>query len=68
MNRPERAAQSDSSPSKLLGLAAWVYFETAGGILQENAMQRTEMGRTVLRVAAVALAMLMVPLVASRVV
>ncbi len=52
----------------LAGLAAWVFFETAGAILRENAIHMTPMTRTTLRVAAGALAMLMVPLVASRVV
>jgi hypothetical protein len=49
----------------LLGLAVWVYFETLAGIVRENSNHMTQLTRTVLRVALGALAMLMVPLVAS---
>jgi hypothetical protein len=53
---------------RLLALTLWVFFETSGGIIMENATHMTQMSRTVLRVALGALALLMVPLVASRVV
>lgn len=53
---------------RLFGLAAWVFCETLAGIVKERAMQLSQMGKTVLRVALGALAALMVPLVASRVV
>lgn len=53
---------------RLFGLTAWVFCETLAGIVKERAMQLSQMGRTALRVALGALAVLMVPLVASRVV
>ena len=49
-------------------LALWVFLETSAGIVKENITHMPEMGKTVLRVAGGALAALMVPLVASRVV
>jgi hypothetical protein len=49
----------------LLGLAVWVYFETLAGIVRENTTHMSQMGKTVLRVALVALGLLMAPLVAS---
>jgi hypothetical protein len=52
----------------LNSLALRVFTETMGGIVMENIMRTNQMGKTVLRVALVALALLMVPLVASRVV
>lgn len=52
----------------LFGLALWVTFETLAGIIRESMTRMTEMNRTVLRVALVALGLLMVPLVASRLV
>jgi hypothetical protein len=52
----------------VFGLALWMYFETFVGIVRENTTQMPEMGKTMLRVALVALGLLMVPLVASRVV
>lgn len=52
----------------LLGLALWVFFETLVEIVRENTTHMSQMGKTLLRVALGALAMLMVPLVASRVV
>ncbi len=52
----------------LFGLALWIYFETLVGIVRENITRMTQMGKTILRVALGALAALMVPLVASRLV
>jgi hypothetical protein len=52
----------------LFGLALWIFFETSLGIVRENTTHMTHMQKTVLRVALVALGLLMVPLVASRVV
>jgi hypothetical protein len=52
----------------LFWLALWIYFETLVGIVRENITRMTQMGKTVLRVALWALAALMVPLVASRLV
>jgi len=51
----------------LFGFALWVFFETSGGIIMENTAHMAQMSKTVLRVALVALGLLMVPLVASRV-
>ena len=50
------------------GLAAWVYFETAAGIVKENGAYMTEMQKTVVRAAVVALVLLMAPVVGSQVV
>ena len=50
----------------LFGLALWIFFETSVGIVRENTM--SQLGKMMLRVALGALALLMVPLVASRVV
>jgi len=52
----------------LLGLALWIFFETLAGIARENITRMNQLGRTMLRVALVALCLLMVPLVASRLV
>ncbi|HTH46685.1 MAG TPA: hypothetical protein VMB21_04175 [Candidatus Limnocylindria bacterium] len=52
----------------LFGLALWIFSETLVGIVRENIMRMNQMGKTMLRVALGALAALMVPLVASRVV
>jgi hypothetical protein len=53
---------------RLFGLALWIFFETSVEIVRENTMHMSQMGKTVLRVAFGALALLMVPLVASQVV
>jgi len=50
------------------GFAVWVFCETLAGIVRENTTHMTELSKTMLRVALGALALLMVPLVASRVV
>jgi hypothetical protein len=50
----------------LFGLALWIFFETSVEIVRENTM--SQLGKTMLRVALGALAVLMVPLVASRLV
>ena len=50
----------------LFGLALWIYFETLVGIFRENINHMSQMGKTMLRVALGALALLMVPLVASQ--
>jgi hypothetical protein len=52
----------------LFGLALWIFFETSVGIVRENTTHMPEMLKTMLRVALGALAALMVPLVASRLV
>jgi hypothetical protein len=52
----------------LFGLALWIFFETLGGIVMENIMHMNQLGKTMLRVALVALGLLMVPLVASQMV
>jgi hypothetical protein len=49
-------------------LALWIFFETSVGIVRENATHMSQLQKTVLRVALVALGLLMAPLVASRVV
>lgn len=49
----------------LHGEMAWICMETSAGIVRENMAQWNEMGRTVTRVAAGSLGVLMVPLVAS---
>ncbi len=52
----------------LFGLALWIFFETLVGIVRENTTHMSQLGKTMLRVALVALGLLMVPLAASRVV
>jgi hypothetical protein len=50
----------------LFGLALWIFFETLVGIVRENTTAMSQLGKTTLRVALGALAVLMVPLVASQ--
>jgi peptidoglycan/LPS O-acetylase OafA/YrhL len=50
----------------LFGLALWIFFETSVGIVRENTTHMSQLGKTMLRVALAALAVLMVPLVASQ--
>lgn len=52
----------------LSGFVVGVFFETLLEIVRENTSQMTQMQKTVSRVALVALGLLMVPLIASRVV
>src|SRR5437773_2942760 len=52
----------------LFGFAVWIFFETSVGIVKENTTHMPQMVKTMLRVALGALAALMVPLVASRLV
>jgi hypothetical protein len=52
----------------LFEFALWIFCETMVGIVRENITRMSQMGKTMLRVALVALGLLMVPLVASRVV
>ena len=52
----------------LSGFALWIFFETLVGIIMESTTRMTQMSKTILRVALVALGLLMVPLVASQVV
>lgn len=52
----------------LYGLVLWIFFETSVGIVKENTRHMSQLGKTMLRVALGALAVLMVPLVASQVV
>ena len=53
---------------ELFGLALWIFFETSVGIVRESTTHMSQLGKTMLRVALGALAVLMVPLVASQVV
>ena len=50
----------------LFRLALWIFFETSAGIIRENTTHMSQLGQTMLRVALGALAVLMVPLVASQ--
>jgi hypothetical protein len=50
----------------LFGLALWIFFETSVGIVRENTTRMSQLGKTTLRVALGALAVWMVPLVASQ--
>jgi hypothetical protein len=50
----------------LFGFALWIFCETLVGIVKENTTRMPQLGRTMLRVALGALAVLMVPLVASQ--
>jgi hypothetical protein len=50
----------------LFGLALSIFFETTVGIVRENTTHMPQLGKTMLRVALGALAVLMVPLVASQ--
>jgi hypothetical protein len=52
----------------LCGLALWVFLETSVGVVRENMAHMPPLGQTLLRVALGALAVLMVPLIASQVV
>ncbi len=52
----------------LFGFALWIFFETSLGIVKENTTHMTQLRKTMLRAALVALGLLMVPLVASQVV
>ena len=52
---------------RLCWLALWIFFETSAGIVMEHTTHMSQLGKTMLRVALGALALLMVPLVASRV-
>src|SRR5882757_1714756 len=52
----------------LFGFALWIFSETLVGIVRENITRMNQLERTMLRVALVALGLLMVPLVASQVV
>jgi hypothetical protein len=56
------------SKRELFGLALWIFFETSVGIVKENTTHMPRLVKTMLRVALGALAVLMVPLVASRMV
>ena len=50
----------------LHGLALWIFFETSVAIIRENTTHMSQLGKATLRVALGALAVLMVPLVASQ--
>jgi hypothetical protein len=52
----------------LFVFALWIFFETSVGIVKENTTHMPQLVKTMLRVALGALAVLMVPLVASRMV
>ena len=52
----------------LFGFALWIFCETLVGIVRENTTHMPQLGKTMLRVALGALAVLMVPLVASQLV
>jgi hypothetical protein len=51
---------------RLFWLALWIYHETLVAIVRENAIHMPQLGKTTLRVALGALAVWMVPLVASQ--
>ena len=51
---------------RLFGLTLWIFCETLGGIVMENIMRMNQLGKTTLRVALGALAVWIVPLVASQ--
>lgn len=51
---------------KLFGIALWIFCETFVGIVRENTTHMPQLGKTMLRVALGALAVLMLPLVASQ--
>jgi len=53
---------------RLLGFALWTFVETLVGIIRENTTQMSQWSKTILGVALGALAALMAPLVASRLV
>lgn len=55
-----------NSGQKLFGFALWIFCETLMGIVKENMTRMNQLGKTMLRVALVALGLLMVPLVASQ--
>jgi len=50
----------------LFGLALWIFLETSVGIVRENITHMSQLGKTMLRVALGALAVWMVPFVASQ--
>ncbi len=50
----------------LFGFALWIFCETLVGIIRENTIPMSQLGKTMLRVALGALAVWMVPLVASQ--
>lgn len=50
----------------LCGFALWIFCETLVGIVKENTTHMPQLGKTMVRVALGALAVLMVPLVASQ--
>lgn len=52
----------------LFGFALWIFFETLVEIIRENTTRMTQLSKTILRAAVVALCLLMVPVVASQVV
>ena len=60
--------QRRNANRRLFGFALWIFFETSMGIVRENTTHMSQLIKTMLRVALGALAVLMVPLVASRVV
>ena len=63
--------ERSNAERSLFGFALWIFFETLVGIIKEGATRMTQMNKTmnktILRAALVALGLLMVPLVASRV-
>ncbi len=58
--------EHEGATRSLFRLALWIFCETAVGIIRENTMQMPPLGKTILRVALGALAVWMVPLVASQ--
>ena len=60
--------ERSNAKRRLFGFALWIFFETSVGIVRENTIHMPQLGKTMLRVALGALAVLMVPLVASRLV
>ena len=65
---PYVARREQTTWYKILNRELWIFCETLVGIVRENIMRVNQLGKTMLRVALVALGLLMVPLVASRLV
>lgn len=58
--------ESKGANRGMFGFALWTFCETLVGIVKENTTHMPQLGKTMLRVALGALAVLMVPLVASQ--
>jgi hypothetical protein len=58
--------QLSQTRRELFGFALWIFCDTLVGIVKENTTHMPQLGKTMLRVALGAMAVLMVPLVASQ--